>query len=101
MIITVTMSSDVTDVWQCDHDITLTLTLSLKRKINQNQNQNQIFNEKISIQALYVWYQGLVWQSYHNCHKIVTKLSQSWSHNYIIIIKEHKKFCKGDVIQCV
>jgi len=49
VIITVTMSSDVTDVWQCNHDITLTLTLSLKRKINQKENKNEIFNEKISI----------------------------------------------------
>ena len=30
--ITVIMSSDVTDVWQCDLDITLTLTLDLKNK---------------------------------------------------------------------
>jgi len=30
--ITVTMSSDVTDVWQCDHDITLTLTLDLNKE---------------------------------------------------------------------
>jgi len=26
--ITVTMSSDVIDVWQCDHNVTLTLTLA-------------------------------------------------------------------------
>ena len=30
--ITVTMLSDVTDVWQCDHDITLTLTLYLNKE---------------------------------------------------------------------
>jgi len=30
--ITVTMSSDVTDVWKCDCNITLTLTLDLGRK---------------------------------------------------------------------
>ena len=30
--ITVTMSSDVTDVWQCDYNVTLTLTLSLEKK---------------------------------------------------------------------
>jgi len=38
--ITVTMTSDVTDMWQCDHDVTLTLTLDLrkrkrKRKLNK------------------------------------------------------------------
>ena len=30
--ITMTMSFDVTDVWQCDHDVTLTLTLDLNNK---------------------------------------------------------------------
>ena len=42
MTTTVTMSSDVTDMWQCDHDITLTLTLHL-------ENKNKILNEKTSI----------------------------------------------------
>ena len=40
MTTTVTMTSDVTDMWQCDHDVTLTLTLDLrkrkrKRKLNK------------------------------------------------------------------
>jgi len=30
--ITVTMSSDMTDMWKCNHVITLTLTLSLEKK---------------------------------------------------------------------
>ena len=32
VIVTITMSSGVTDVWQHDHDVTLTLTLSSKNK---------------------------------------------------------------------
>jgi len=32
MTVTVTMSSDVTDVWQCDHNVTLTLTLDPRIK---------------------------------------------------------------------
>ena len=51
--ITVTMSSDVTDLWQCDHDITLTLTLYFRKK-KSNENENEILNEKTSIQALYI-----------------------------------------------
>ena len=47
MTITVTMLSDVTDMLQCDHDITLTLTLYL-------ENKNKILNEKTSIQALHI-----------------------------------------------
>jgi len=39
--VTVTMSSDVTDMWQCDL-ITLTLTLgSQKRKINQKRKRKR------------------------------------------------------------
>jgi len=30
--VTVTISSDVTDVWQCDHDVTITLTLDLNKE---------------------------------------------------------------------
>ena len=44
--ITVTMSSDVTDVWQCDHDVTLILTLSLENKNKLNENENEILNKK-------------------------------------------------------
>ena len=32
VIITVIMSSDVTDMWQCDHNITLTLTLDSNKE---------------------------------------------------------------------
>ena len=32
MTVTVTMSPDVNDVWQCDYGITLTLALDLKKK---------------------------------------------------------------------
>jgi len=46
--VTVTMSSDITDVWQ--HDlITLTLTLILKMengKENQKENKNEKENKK-------------------------------------------------------
>ena len=38
--ITVTMSSDVTDVWQCDHDITLTLTLD-PNKENKRKKEKE------------------------------------------------------------
>jgi len=44
--ITVTMSSDVTDVWQCDHDVTLILTLSLENKNKLKENENEILNKK-------------------------------------------------------
>jgi len=41
--VTMTMSSDVTNVWQCNHNITLTLTLDSKienqSKINNNNNK--------------------------------------------------------------
>ena len=40
MTITVTMSSDVTDVWQCDHDITLTLTLN-PNKENKKKKEKE------------------------------------------------------------
>jgi len=30
--VTVTMSSDVTDMWQCGHNVTLTLTLDLNKE---------------------------------------------------------------------
>ena len=44
--ITVTMSSDVTDMWQCDHDVTLILTLSLENKNKLKENENEILNKK-------------------------------------------------------
>ena len=34
-----TMLSDVTDVWQCDHNIILTLTLSLEK--NQKKKKKK------------------------------------------------------------
>jgi len=42
--VTVIISSDVTDMWQCDHDVTLTLTLDpnkekkKKRELNKETN---------------------------------------------------------------
>ena len=36
MTVTMTISSDVTNVWQCNHDTTLTLTLDSKIK-NQSK----------------------------------------------------------------
>jgi len=53
MIITMIISSDVTDMWQFDYDITLTLTLDLrikKRKIKRK------LNKKARVQALYIWH---------------------------------------------
>ena len=47
--ITVTMLSDVTDVWQCDYDVTLTLTLSLEKKKKSKENKKKYLNEKTSI----------------------------------------------------
>ena len=54
MTITVTMSSDVTDVWQCDHDVTITLTLSLEKKMTQKENEKEILNKKTIVQALHI-----------------------------------------------
>jgi len=39
--ITVTMSSDVTDMWQCDHDVTLTLILN-PNKENKSKRKKEI-----------------------------------------------------------
>ena len=36
----VTMSLDVTNVWQCDHDVTLTLILDLHKE-NKRKNKNE------------------------------------------------------------
>ena len=38
--ITVTMLSDVTDVWQCDHDVTLNLTLD-PNKENKRKKEKE------------------------------------------------------------
>ena len=47
MTVTVTMSSDVTDVWQHDHNVTLTLTLSfLEKKNKSKENKKGILNKK-------------------------------------------------------
>ena len=41
--ITVTMLYDVTDVWQCDHDVTLTLILDPRRnKTEKNKKKKKI-----------------------------------------------------------
>ena len=50
--VTVTMSYDVTDVWQCDHDVTLTLILNLNKE-NKSKKKKKL-NKEISIQALHV-----------------------------------------------
>jgi len=50
------MSSDVTDVWQCDHDITLTLTLNLNKENKSKKKKKKKLNKEISIQALYIWH---------------------------------------------
>jgi len=47
--VTVIMSSDVTDMWQYDHNISLTLTLDPKKE------KKRKLNKKSSIQALHVW----------------------------------------------
>jgi len=46
--ITVTVSSDVTGVWQCDHNTTLTLTL------DPNKEKRRELNKKANIQALHL-----------------------------------------------
>ena len=43
------MSSDVTDVWQCDYDVTLSLTLDL------NKEKKRELNKETSIQASHIW----------------------------------------------
>jgi len=39
--VTMTMSSNVTDVWQCNHDITLILTLNLNKE-NKSKKKKRI-----------------------------------------------------------
>jgi len=41
MTITVTVSSDVTNVWQCDHDVTLTLILDPRRKETEKEKEKE------------------------------------------------------------
>jgi len=50
--ITVTVWSDVTDVWQYDHDVTLALTLDP----NKENKRKTTKTKETSIQALYVWH---------------------------------------------
>jgi len=57
MTLTVTMSSDVTNVWQYDCDVTTNPNPKFKdRKVNQKRNEKEILNEKTSIQGLQLWY---------------------------------------------
>ena len=51
MTVTMTILSDVTYMWQCDHDVTLTLTLDPnKEKKNKNKNKNKKeLNKKTSV----------------------------------------------------
>ena len=44
MTITVTMSSDVTDVWQCDIDVTLTLTLDPNKENERKKEKEKELN---------------------------------------------------------
>jgi len=39
--ITVTMLSDVTDVWQCDHDVTLNLTLDSNKENKRKKKKEK------------------------------------------------------------
>ena len=53
----VTMSYDVTDVWQCDPDITLTLILDPNKEYNRKKKKKKRkkeLNKKTNIQASYV-----------------------------------------------
>ena len=49
--VNVTVSSDMTDVWQCNHNITLILTLNPnKENKNKNKNKNKRkLNKKASV----------------------------------------------------
>ena len=49
------MSSDVTDVWQYNHDITLTLILDPnKRNKRENKNKNKL-NKETNVQVSHIW----------------------------------------------
>jgi len=39
--VTVTISSDVTDVWQCDHDVILSLTLNLSKENTRKREKEK------------------------------------------------------------
>ena len=47
--ITVTMSSDVTDVWQCDYDVTLTLTLVPYKENKMKEEKNRKLDKETNI----------------------------------------------------
>ncbi len=49
MTITVTMSSDVTDVWQCDYDVTLTLTLVPYKENKMKEEKNRKLDKETNI----------------------------------------------------
>ena len=49
------MSSDVTDVWQCDHDVTLTLTLDPNKENKRKRKKKRKLNKETNIQALHIW----------------------------------------------
>ena len=57
------MSSDVTDVWQCDHDITLTLTLDPNKENKRKKEKKRELNKESSVQASHVWH-ILCWSQY-------------------------------------
>ena len=51
------MLSDVTDVWQYDHDITLTLTPAPnKENKRKKEKRKENLNKEASIQTLHIWY---------------------------------------------
>jgi len=52
--ITVTILSDVTDVWQYDYNVTLTLTLNPNKENKRKKKKKRKLNKETSIQALYV-----------------------------------------------
>ena len=47
--ITMTVSSDVTDVWQYDHDITLILTLDPNKEKKRKKKKKKKLNKEASI----------------------------------------------------
>ena len=62
----VTMSYDITDVWQCNPDITLTLTLDLNKEHNRKKKKKKRkkeLNKETNVQVLYIW-QVLVFKIY-------------------------------------
>ena len=46
MFFSVTMSSNVTDVWQCNHDVTLTLTLDPNKENKSKKKTKKKLNKK-------------------------------------------------------